>query len=149
MSKLNCESISMAAMALAEGYQSDLSAQQIQTHLASCSECRRELGQLEALSRVLDAQARRQRTEDIWPLIETRIERRFANAAPVQSSSPAWAAFVILGLLLLGYRIVELVPDRNFSLLFKVVPLLFVIAAFSYLRENPFKIAAELNLEGE
>ena len=56
---------------------------------------------------------------------------------------------MLLGVLLFGYRIVELIPDRDFGLLFKLVPVLFVIATFSYLRENPFKINSDLKLEGE
>jgi hypothetical protein len=56
---------------------------------------------------------------------------------------------MFLGALLLGYRLLELLPDRDFSFLFKFVPVLLVIAAFGYLKENPFKINAELSLEGE
>jgi hypothetical protein len=56
---------------------------------------------------------------------------------------------VILGVLLLGYRIVEMAPDRDFGLLFKLVPVALVIAAFSYLKENPFKVHSELSLVGE
>jgi hypothetical protein len=56
---------------------------------------------------------------------------------------------LLLGVLLVGYRIVEMVPERDFGFMFKLVPLLFVIAAFRYLRENPFKIDSELRLEGE
>jgi hypothetical protein len=56
---------------------------------------------------------------------------------------------VFLGVLLLGYRLAEMIPDRDFGLVFKLVPVLLVIAAFSYLRENPFKINTELRLEGE
>jgi len=55
---------------------------------------------------------------------------------------------VILGLLLLGYCLLEIVPNRHLGLLFKLVPILLVIAAFSYLRENPFRINTQLTLEG-
>jgi anti-sigma factor RsiW len=145
MIELNCESVCMGALARADGYQSELSSEQIEAHLASCSDCRRELGQLRALSSLLNAQARRQRTEQVW----RRIERRLPAASPAPSASQAWQPFMLLGVLLLGYRIVELIPDRDFGFLFKLVPVVFVIAAFSYLKENPFKINAELRLEGE
>jgi hypothetical protein len=42
-----------------------------------------------------------------------------------------------------------MVPDRSPGWSFKLVPLLLAVAAFVYLRENPFKINAELRLEGE
>lgn len=145
MTKLNCESVCMASMAIADGYQSELSSDEIETHLANCSDCRREVAQLRALSSLLDAQERRQRTENVWK----RVEPRLPDASPAQSTSEAWHPFMLLGVLLLGYRIVEMIPDRDFGFRFKLVPVLLVIAAFSYLRENPFKINSELRLEGE
>lgn len=56
---------------------------------------------------------------------------------------------MVLGVLLLGYRIAEMIPDHDFGLVFKFIPVLFVIVAFGYLRENPFKINTELRFEGE
>src|SRR6266850_5137691 len=144
MTKLNCESVCMASMAIADGYQCELSSDQIEAHLASCADCRREVGQLRALSSLLDAQERRQRTENVWQ----RVEPRLTDASPAPINSQTWHPFILLGGLLLGYRIVEMVPDRDFGFIFKLVPVLLVIAAFSYLRENPFKINSELKLEG-
>lgn len=144
MTKLNCETVCIAAMAFADGCQSELSSGQIELHLADCSACRREVGQMRALSSLLDAQKRRQRTEDVWKL----VERRLSAAAPVQNTSQPWRSFVLLGVLLLGYRILEMIPDRDFGFLFKLVPVLLVIGAFSYLKVNPFKIDSELRLEG-
>jgi hypothetical protein len=144
MSELNCENVSMAAMAIADGYQPELSSEQVEAHLARCADCRRELGQLQELSSLLDSQERRLRTENLWE----RIERRLPDA-PRSNASPVLPWFMFLGALLLGYRLLELIPDRDFSFLFKFVPVLLVIAAFGYLRENPFKINSELSLEGE
>jgi len=135
----------MAAMAIADGYQSELSSDQIEAHLAECLDCRHEIGQLRALSSLLDAQERRQRTESVWRLVEQRLP----DVAVARSTSRAWRPFMLFGVLLLGYRLVEMIPERDFGLLFKLVPVVLVIAAFSYLRENPFKIHSELRLEGE
>jgi len=49
MTKLNCESVCMAAMAIADSYQSELSSDQIEAHLAECTDCRHEVGQLRDL----------------------------------------------------------------------------------------------------
>ena len=143
MSELNCESVSMAAMAIADGDQPELASEEIETHLASCSDCRRELEQLQKLSSLLDTQERRLRTENLWQKIERRLP-----AVTQTSPSRVSRSFMFLGALLLGYRLLELIPDRDFSFLFKFVPVLLVIAAFGYLRENPFKINSELSLEG-
>ncbi|HET9788703.1 MAG TPA: hypothetical protein VFP47_16305, partial [Pyrinomonadaceae bacterium] len=75
-------------------------------------------------------------------------ERRLVGTRSM-STSAVLPWFIFLGALLLGYRLVELIPDRSFSFLYKFLPVLFVIAAFSYLRENPFKINSEITLEGE
>jgi hypothetical protein len=42
-----------------------------------------------------------------------------------------------------------MIPDRDFGLLFKIMPILLVVAFFGYLKVNPFKINTELRLEGE
>jgi hypothetical protein len=134
----------MAAMALADGYQAELSSAQIEAHLAACAGCRQELSQLHTLANLLAGQKRRRRSEHIW----TGIEGRLPDDALAQSASQTWHPFMLLGLLLLGYKLVEMIPDRDFGLLFKLVPILFIVAAFCYLKENPFKINAELKLEG-
>lgn len=145
MTRLDCEIVCMAAMAMEDGYVSELSADQIEAHLADCSDCRREIGQLRALASLLDGEKRRQRAENVW----RKVEQRLPDTSPTQSPSQAWYRFMPLAVLLLGYRLVEMIPDREFGLLFKLVPVLLVIAAFSYVRENPFKINSELRLEGE
>lgn len=145
MTRLNCDTICLAAMMMADGYVSDVSSDQIAAHLADCSDCRREVEQLRALSSLLDAQERQLRTENVWKLVEPRLP----EVASAKSAFHAWRPFFLLGLLLLGYRVLEMISDRDFGFLFKLVPVLFVIAAFSYLRENPFKIDSELRLEGE
>jgi hypothetical protein len=53
----------------------------------------------------------------------------------------------MLGLLLLGYKLIEMIPDRDFGLLFKLVPILLTVVVFGYLKENPFKINPELRGE--
>ena len=144
MTTLDCENVCMAAMTMEDGYASGLSADQIEAHLADCANCRCQVQQLRSLHSLLDAQKRRQSTENVW----THIEPRLPDAL-TQSTSQAWYPFMFLGLLLLGHRLVEIIPNRHVGFLFKLVPVLFVIAAFSYLRENPFKINSELRLEGE
>lgn len=144
MTRVDCESVCRSTMATEDGYVSELSADQIESHLAGCADCRTEVRQLRALANLLDGQKRRQRTESVWE----HLEQHLPDPLPTPSASRVGYPFVILGLLLLGYRLIEMIPDRHFGILFKLVPILFVMAAFSYLRENPFKINSELTLEG-
>ena len=144
MTKVDCESVCRSAMANDDGYVSDLSPDQIEAHLAGCSDCRSEVQQLRALATLLDGHTRRQRTEDLWQ----QVEQRLPDARFSRNASQVSRAFAILGLLLLGYRLVQLIPDYHFGVVFKLVPILFVVAAFTYLRENPFKINSQLTIEG-
>lgn len=142
MTEINCESVCMAAMAIADGCQSALSASEIKAHIENCSDCRQATTELRALSSFLDTQKRQQQVANTWTSIEARLPT-------VPSASPHWRPLMLLGVFLLGYRLVEILPDRDLVWLFKLLPVVFVVAAFSYLRENPFKINAELRLEGE
>jgi len=132
----------MAAMAIADGQYSELSSQQVEEHLAGCDDCRVEIGQLRTLTNLLDKQKRRERNESVWPQVKAQLP-------DAQSNRQSWYPFLLLGVLLIGFRIVELVPDRDFGFLFKLIPIPLAIAAFSLLKENPFKINYELRLEGE
>ena len=143
MTELNCEDVCIAAMAIADGERSQFSSAQIEAHLSVCLDCSREVEQLKSQSDLLNSLQRRRQTEQIWP----DIERVLPDAPPAGATSRL-SPFLLLGLLLLTYKLVEMIPDRDFGAWFKLVPLLFVIALFSYLRENPFKINAELRLEG-
>jgi predicted anti-sigma-YlaC factor YlaD len=142
MTKLDCETICMAAMAIADGQYSELSSQQVEEHLAGCDNCRVEISQLLTLTNLLDNQKRRERTESVWPQVKGQLPE-------AQSTRQSWYPFLLLGVLLIGFRIVELVPERDFGFLFKLIPIPIAIAAFGFLKENPFKINYELRLEGE
>jgi predicted anti-sigma-YlaC factor YlaD len=144
MRELDCESVRMAAMANADGY-SALSSNEIEAHTKNCPDCRLEIAQLSALSSLLDTQKRQPQSADTWASIAARLPAESAK----QSVSPQRQLFMLLGVLLLSYRLVEIIPDRNLDWLFKLLPIIFVVAVFSYLRENPFKINVELRPEGE
>jgi hypothetical protein len=145
MTELNCESVCMAAMAIADGYRSDLSPDEIKTHTTNCADCRREIEQLRALSSLLDTQKRQPQVANTWASLEARLP-----AGPTEQS-PALQRYLfpLLGVMLLGYRLVEMLPDRDLIWFFKLLPIILVAAAFIYLRENPFKVNAELRFEGE
>jgi hypothetical protein len=144
MTKPDCDQVVMAVMAMADGYQPGLSTAELDSHLDGCAECRHQLEKLHGVVHLLDAQERRLQTEDVWQLVEKRLVKD--SSAP---GSQALMPFIFLGLGLLGYRLVEMVPDRNLNFVWKIVPLLFAIATFGYLRVNPFKINPDLRFEGE
>jgi len=144
--ELTCEIVCVAATARGDGVQPPLSPAEIEAHLRHCAHCRREIEQLDTLSALLSSQKRSLHAGDLWAGIESRLP---APALAAREAFPVSATFIILGVLLVAWRLVEMIPDRAPGWSFKIVPVLAAVAAFVYLRENPFKINAELRLEGE
>jgi hypothetical protein len=89
---------------------------------------------------LFENQTRRGQDADLWLEIETGIGAQTASQISLKP-------FVLLGLILVTYKLLEMLPAQDFGLAFKIVPLIFVIALFVFIKENPFKINAELALE--
>ena len=132
-------------MAIADGEESPLTRAEVEIHLAYCRSCAAEVTQLAATGRLLETHTRRPRNEDLWPL----IERRLGDGKAVRERQSMRLPFLLMGLFLLGYKLLELIPDRHFGFWFKLIPVIVVTLGFVYLRENPFRINPELRLEVE
>jgi predicted anti-sigma-YlaC factor YlaD len=145
MTELNCESVRLAAMAITDGEKPELLPPQIEAHLSECANCRQEIEQLTLFAGLLDLQKCQELTVEIWPGIEQQIH----DMETASKKQATWQFFLIFGLLLFGYRAIELLPGYSFGLWFNIVPALLIISVFIYLRENPFKINPSLTLEGE
>lgn len=132
----------MAMMAVIDGEETLLSSEQTTAHLAQCENCRQEFEQMQNTAGLLNKQKRRGQDADLWRSIEKRID-----AQPETASLIGWKMFLLLGVFLVAYKLLEMIPERDFGLLFKFVPLVFVAVLFGFLKENPFKINTELGLE--
>ena len=139
MNESTCESVRMAAMALADGEKPALDPDFIAAHVAGCEACRLELERLRGFDMQIAGKSRREYPVDLWPSLEPRI------AAPSRQRR----VFLVLGTLLLAYKIAEFAPSREFGLAVQLVPILIALAAFRFLKENPFRITTELKLEGD
>jgi len=142
MSEIECKDAIISAMSEFDGEAPLLSSEQVNAHLAVCENCRQEIDQLRTTVGLLQMQARREHPADLWRLIEKRIESP-QKVAPQTN----WKMFALLGTLLVAYKLVEMLAPQEFGFLFKLVPLIFVIALFGFLKENPFKINTRLTLE--
>lgn len=140
MTELSCEDVLMAQMAAADGEESTFSTKELASHIAACANCQHELKQLHALDQLLDSQTLSEPRVDLWPAIENRIAKR-------SSSVFSWKPFVLIGLLLVTYKLLEMLPARDLGLAFKLVPLVIVALLFVLIKENPFRINTELVLE--
>ncbi len=97
---------------------------------------------MQNIARLLKKQKRREQDVNLWSSIEKSIGAQIETA-----SLTGWKTFLLLGVFLVAYKLLEMMPERDFGLLFKFVPLVLVAALFGFLKENPFKINTELNLE--
>lgn len=140
MKRTNCENVLMAMLAELDGEEFEISAGEKSLHLAECATCRTEFEQIRNTGNLLKRQARREPEADLWSAIEKRIQPK---AAP----RSGWRIFLVLGAFLVVCKLLEMLPAEDFGFWFKIVPLLFVVALFGFLKENPFKINTELVLE--
>lgn len=140
MKEETCENVLMAMMAVFDGEKTEFSPEQLNSHLAGCKNCRDRIEQMQNTFNLLKSQKRLEQDADLWFAVEKRIGAQTASRISLKP-------FVLLGIFLVGYKLLEMLPDDGFGLWFKLVPLVFVIALFGFLKENPFKINTELILE--
>jgi hypothetical protein len=131
-------------MAIADGEKPQLQIEQIKTHCVNCANCRLEIEHVSAILGSLDFQTRLRPQENIWPLVE-----RHLNRTPARKAQLGARGLLLLGSLLFAYKIILMIPERDLGLWVRLIPVLLVIIVFTYVKENPFKINAELKLEGE
>ena len=140
MKELSCEDVLMAQMSVADGEEPGFSKEQLVAHIATCANCHHELKQSQALDQVLAGHALSETRVDLWPAIETRIAKKSGSAI-------GWKPFALIGLLLVIYKLMEMLPAEDPGMAFKLVPLVIVALLFVLIRENPFRINTELVLE--
>jgi len=136
MKEPGCEDVLMAQMAAVDGEEPGFSTKQFSEHIAACANCQHELKQLQTLDQVLAGHTLSEPRVDLWPAIANRIAGR-----------TNWQPFALIGLLLVIYKLLEMLPARDPGIAFKLVPLVIVVLLFVFIRENPFRINTDLVLE--
>lgn len=120
-----CETVRLSAMALGDGEVPPMPDGEVTAHLGRCEACRREVEMMDGIQDLLTPVRRRTVEADLWGGLEGRIRSRKGIFFPFL-------------LLLVGYRILEVLPDLDLGLVVKVLPLLLAVSLFAALRENPF-----------
>ena len=134
-----CEEMLIQKMALVDGEKTESAVAEIDAHLAACEDCRREFEELEQTAVFLRRQMRQTPDADLWSAVASRLGGK-AEA----SSGVGWQPFFVLGVFLVVYKLVEMVPERDLGWALKLAPLALIAALFALTRENPFKINTEL-----
>jgi len=142
MKAMNCEDILIQKSALIDGEKAEFSDEQIAEHLSGCENCRQEIQQLEDTIGLLKRQKRQAQSADLWAAIEKQISAESKSILTVK-----WQPFVLVGIFLVIYKLFEMIPERDFGWVLKIVPFILIAVLFGFLKENPFKINSELILE--
>lgn len=140
-----CERARLSAMAIADGEVGPLSVEQLDEHLKSCADCRRELEEQKAAIGLLGQLNRLPVAEDICSRVTATIEK--SEIKP--DGMAGLGLFIALGLILLVYRIIEVLPGFTLGLVAKLVPMVLVFVFFVLLKENPLKVNQNLGLKGD
>jgi predicted anti-sigma-YlaC factor YlaD len=140
MKTTDCETALMAKMAEADGEASGILLDEVDRHISTCETCRVELEQLLDVNRRMSFERRADTSVDLWPMIKRQIE-------PAREHKIAVWPFAVIAVMLVAYKLVEMVPARDPGLFLKVVPIVILIAFFVLVKENPFRINAELAME--
>jgi len=136
MKDLTCEKVLMAIMAAADGENAQLSREEIKGHLRDCENCRDEAVRMKQVNAIFRQATRREGTIDLWPAISSRLDQ--------QSARVDWQPYAIVGVLLLAYKLVEMLPKADPGWAINLVPMIIFGALLVFVRENPFRINTEL-----
>jgi predicted anti-sigma-YlaC factor YlaD len=140
MKELSCADVLMAQMAVADREEPPFPKEHLDAHIASCANCQHVLEQATEFNQLLASHSLSEPRVDLWPAIENRIAKR-------PGSSLTWKPFAIVGLLLVVYKLLETLPERDPGMVIKFVPLVILGLLFVLIRENPFRINTELMVE--
>ena len=140
-----CERIRMSAMAIRDGETPPLPEQEVSMHLESCADCRLEIDQQKQAMEFLDGRSRRVFAQDVWPEIAAAMETTKAGRRQPASVLP----FVVLCLFLLAHKIIEVLPSVTAGVLIKLAPVAVLVLFFALIKQNPFQINENLQLQGD
>ena len=145
MNREECEAVRLSAMALRDDETPSLSRDRIEEHIRACPACRQALEAQDAAFQLLAGQSRRPLTETVWPAVARHLAKSSADAP----TKPAWRSLLLLGSLLLAYKVLGMLPGVTLPWAAKLIPLVLAAATFWWLRENPFRIHSRLVAEGD
>ncbi len=139
MKEIACEEVLLANMAEADGETPELSREEIATHLSTCENCAAEVTRMLQMDAMLQRSARADAPVDIWPSVSAHLSQAGYRIS--------WQPFAIAVVLLVAYKLLEMIPEEDPGMIFKIAPLAIFAGLMLFLRENPFKINCELVLE--
>jgi predicted anti-sigma-YlaC factor YlaD len=132
-----CEQVQMAAMAHLDGERADLTAAEVETHLAACAECRTAVAALATVhSRLngLDDESLDPLEVDVWPGVHNALTSGAPHAQPERQFVLALASVLVL------WRLAQLSIDLPAPVVNSVVPFALTVLVLWRVTGDPFAI---------
>ena len=130
-----CAEVRLAALARLDGESAELSAEEIDGHIAGCRACQLALAGLSSVHAGLGRMDFERLDVDLWPSI----------ASHVRASRPhrsRWEHGVILGLtaVLVAWRLAQLLIDVPAPVVNSIVPLALIVIVLRWIARDPFAL---------
>ncbi|HUF26026.1 MAG TPA: zf-HC2 domain-containing protein [Gemmatimonadaceae bacterium] len=137
----SCDEVRMAALAALDGERAGLTSHDVEAHLADCVSCRTALAGLATLHADLGRVDYERLDVDLWPVLERRVAVDVPHRAG-RGDSTRREVGAILGLtvVLVAWRLAQLLLDLPAPVVNSVVPLALVVFVLRWLTGDPFAI---------
>jgi predicted anti-sigma-YlaC factor YlaD len=129
-----CDEVLVAVMARLDGETTALAAEQIDVHLAACSQCREALVAMTSLQRRLTGLTYGGPQLDLWPEVGRRIGHE-------STRTHGWVAFALVAAVCILWRTCQLLLDLPLPVLNAVVPLTLSLLLARWLVGDPLAIS--------
>ncbi len=129
-----CEQVQMAAMAHLDGERGDLTAAEVEAHLAGCAECRAAVSTLTTLQSRMNRFDYERLDTDVWP----RVRGAISAGGPQPQPKPRFV--LVLASLLVLWRLAQLSFDLPAPVVNSVVPLALMVLVLWKVTGDPFAI---------
>ena len=131
-----CHAIVLSAMAWMDGEVGPIDRDEIDAHMLNCRHCASEIDALRSLAERLGSVSRAVVTADVWPAIETQLER--------PGAMPAGLVLTAGCMFLLVWRALEAAAMDPLTWWTRPVTMGVAALLFLGLRVNPFRVEPRL-----
>jgi predicted anti-sigma-YlaC factor YlaD len=132
----SCEQVQMAAMAHLDGERGDLTAAEVEAHLAGCAGCRAAVSTLTTLQSRMNRFDYERLDIDVWPGVREAMTA--GSPQPEPQRKPRFV--LVLASLLVVWRLAQLSVDLPAPVVNSVVPLALMVLVLWKVTGDPFAI---------